>query len=179
MGPGGVTVAEEWAHARCGVDTEVWRAAASRLAGGGPGPARRLVHLRDVVAKASGGENTPDPSALFAIVQDLVDEGSPEEIPLLRRAEALRRQIAARAGEPTEPPTDFDLLGEADALFAEALTGEDPLLRVGAAARVRVRARAGRHAAHGLARRPGHGGNRDPVGPVGAGQPVRRGTRGT
>lgn len=132
LGPEGVTVAGAWMRERLTGDGEAWHAAAAGLAGGGvlTGPARaahRLGLLRDVVTGV--GETTPDSSALFALVQDLVDEGSPEETPLLRRAAGLRAQITARAAEPIEVPPADEPVGEPEDLLAAALGAEDALSR--------------------------------------------------
>jgi hypothetical protein len=102
----------------------------------------RLEALADwhqqALAAVAGGPDAPLSTqvedALRAHVQELVDEGSPDERPLLQRLAQLRRVIEANGGAPSgsrehwDDPIDTPL-----ALLAADVNGADPMLKAVAA----------------------------------------------
>jgi hypothetical protein len=64
-------------------------------------------HREAVAAPVSTDEPTSDddpPDPLYGLLQELVDEGAPEEQPLLIRAAELRRMVEADGGAPPPAP---------------------------------------------------------------------------
>jgi hypothetical protein len=114
---------------------------------------RRLAGLRalcepapavEATAKArpstdpSGGALDHGPAALAQLVRRLVDEGTEEERPLLRRAEELQALIETRAAR-VQPPWDEPVAPPEELLAADAGNRHDP--ECGALARRVVAAR--------------------------------------
>ncbi|GIG65545.1 hypothetical protein [Phytomonospora endophytica] len=99
------------------------------------GAAGKLGKLRDLCATALAAAPEPRPGGLFALVEDVVDEGAPLEAPLLRRSLELRAQIERRAAEPGTAEHFDDHVGTVDAVLAEAVAADDdPAVRARAVA---------------------------------------------
>ncbi|MEV0650390.1 hypothetical protein AB0I28_34540 [Phytomonospora sp. NPDC050363] len=91
--------------------------------------AARLDRLRAFCVESMAAAPPKGREELFSLIEDLVDEGTPLEAPLLRRSLELRRQIEERTTQPMPVEHFDDPAGTVDAVLAGVAAGDDPAAR--------------------------------------------------